>query len=283
MTEKDPGKRANGLFIGRDITPDELHKLGEFLLQHSGFSLSMYKEPYIQRRIATRVRAVGCQNLASYLHHLEQNEDELQSLLAALTIHVSQFFRNPSVFHLLGEKILPPLLTAARKEKRPLRLWSVGCAGGEEPYSLAILLAELKATPEDVSILGTDISRKVLEQAQAGVYNEAALREVSESYRACWFNNDNGGYRIADDLRQWVEFKYHDILSDEDFPAADLILCRNVLIYFSRTEQEKILSRFAASLTGAGHLVLGRAETMLGSSRQLFTPIYLTERIYRRL
>jgi len=282
VTDKETKSRPDGLFIGRDITSEELQTLAEILLQRSGFSLSLYKEAYIQRRIATRVRALGCQNIASYLTRLDQDEGELQALLAALTIHVSQFFRNPSVFQLLEQKVFPELLKKARSEKRPLQLWSVGCAGGEEPYSLAIILAGLGATAKEVRILGSDISRQVLEQARNGRYNAAALRDVTALRKDHWFRLDGDDYQVVDSLREWVEFGYHDVLAENEFPAADLILCRNVLIYFSRAEQEKILKRFAATLPYNGYLILGRAETMLGDSRTLFSPFCLTERIYRR-
>ena len=199
------------------------------------------------------------------------------------TIHVSQFFRNPSMFAELEARILPQLLRRAAAEGRPLRLWSVGCAGGEEPYSLALLLDELAPEGPEVSILGTDVSFSILERARAGLFEPQRLAEVPAEVRERYFVREGRDFRLAERIRRRVRFECHNMLTDPDYPPADLIVCRNVMIYFSRDEQEKILVRFAGALPAGGFLVLGKAEMLLGESRRLYQPESVAERIYRRL
>ncbi len=270
-------------FLGSEFPEEEFRQTREVLLQKLGFDLGMYKDRCIKRRIAIRVRALGLKDAASYVRFLREEKGEADELLAALTIHVSQFFRNPSTFEVLEKEILPGLLQGAReKGKRELRVWSVGCAGGEEPYSLALLTAEEAPGGVAVSILGTDISSNILNRAREGCYDPQRLAEVSEDLLARSFTREGRFFRISEGIRRRVTFRRHDILADGDFPDADLILCRNVLIYFSRLEQEKIFERFSRSLPSGGYLVLGKAETLLGQSRELFQTVNPAERIFRR-
>jgi chemotaxis protein methyltransferase CheR len=229
-----------------------------------------------------RIRACGQHAVAPYLQLLRHNQEEMDRLLATLSIHVSHFFRNPSTFTTLQRHILPELLQQTAQQKRPLRIWSAGCAGGEEPYSLALLLAELLPFGQNLSLLGTDISPAVLEQARAGLYERSRLAEVPATVLQRYFSGEGDKLRLSDEVRRMVAFRQHNMLVEERFPVVDLILCRNVLIYFSRAEQEKILSRFAASLPEHGFLVLGKAETLVGGGRNYFQVECAMERIYRR-
>ncbi|MDW7643983.1 MAG: protein-glutamate O-methyltransferase CheR [Desulfuromonadales bacterium] len=270
-------------FVGSEFPEREFAELTDFLRETRGFNLEMYKDQCIKRRIATRVRARGFDNAAAYLDLLRRQPEEADTLLAALTIHVSQFFRNPSTFVLLEKKVLPDLLASpAAPGRRELRLWSVGCAGGEEPYSLAILLAGLLKEGMRARILGTDVSEAVLERARQGIFDAQRLAEVPAALREQCFEPAGGQYRLREPFRRLVSFRHHNILADSACPKVDLIMCRNVLIYFSREEQEKILLRFADSLPPGGVLVLGKSETLLGKSRNCFEPESLSERIYRR-
>jgi chemotaxis protein methyltransferase CheR len=255
----------------------------DILLAARGFDLDSYKDRCLKRRIAVRVRARGLADADAYVELLRRDEAELDALLAALTIHVSQFFRNPSMFAELEARVLPELLERARAEGRPLRLWSVGCASGEEPYSLALLLDGLAPPGSQADILGTDVSAAILERARAGLYEPQRLAEVPPAVRARYFEPQGRDLRLAEPIRRMVRFERHNVLTAPEFPPADLIICRNVMIYFSAPEQEKILARFAAALSPGGFLVLGKAEMLLGASRRLFQPDSAAERIYRRL
>lgn len=270
-------------FVGSEFSEEEYGTVRDLLRERRGFDLGMYKDRCIKRRIATRVRALGFRGAAPYIDVLRRDEAEIDALMAALSIHVSQFFRNPTTFAALETHILPELIHRARTAAtRQLRLWSVGCAGGEEPYSLALLLDDLAPQEIEVSILGSDISTPVLERAREGLFDPLRLSEVPEAVQRRYFTPEGRNLRLDERIRRRVRFERHDILSEQTFPPADLILCRNVLIYFSREEQERIIDRFADALAPRGYLVLGRAETMLGTVRQRFEVECPAERIYRR-
>lgn len=268
-------------FVGSEFPAADFARLRELLLTRRGFDLGMYKDRCVKRRIAARVRACGFQAAPPYLERLARDEAELDALLAAITINVSQFFRNPSTFRTLERQVLPALVEKARGAGGRLRCWSVGCAGGEEPYSLALLVAELQAPDVEIDICGSDLSAPALAQATAGYYDESRLREVPEALKARYFVPEGRGFRLREEIRRRVRFEQQDILGARAYPRASLILCRNVLIYFARGDQERILRRFAATLEPGGYLVLGRAETLLGGLRQLFVAEYPEERIFR--
>jgi chemotaxis protein methyltransferase CheR len=221
---------------------------------------------------------------AAYIHRLKDHEDEADALLAALSIHVSQFFRNPHIFALLEKEILPSLLARAlTSAQRQVKIWSVGCAGGEEPYSIALLCEHQSLQGIKVSILGSDVSQPILEQARDGLFDGLRVSEVPPDVLKNYFVPEGRGYRLIERMRRKVEFCEHNVLTESAYPAADLILCRNVLIYFSRQEQDRILHQFADVLSPGGYLVLGNAENMLGSARSRFQLEFPAERIYRCL
>lgn len=247
------------------------------------FDLGAYKDRCVRRRIAKRLRSSGAPDVTSYLALLASGDSELDALLVTLSIHVSQFFRNPGTFAVLERRILPDLFRLVRDcGRNELSLWSVGCAGGEEPYSLALLLDELTPAGLKIDILATDVSEPVLESARAALFEPARLAEVPPSIRARYFTAEGERYRLIERVRAMVRFERHDVMTATEFPLADLILCRNLLIYFTREEQVRILTRFAAALPEGGALVLGRAETLTGVERLLFRTEFPVERIYRR-
>lgn len=268
-------------FVGSDIADEAFVEIRDILFEGRGFDLDGYKDRCIKRRIATRIRALGFRCIDDYIAVLGSNEAEQEKLLEALTIHVSQFFRNPTTFAVLEEKILPELL---RKKSgvTELKVWSVGCAGGEEPYSIALLCDELCGPNDQVSILGSDVSADILKKARTGVYDAHRLVEVPDAVLSEYFHKEGVRYRLDERICNKVRFLRHDILQDRPFPRINLILCRNVLIYFSRAEQERILRTLASSLSPDGLLVLGRAESMMSDSRELFVCVDPAERIYRK-
>lgn len=271
-------------FLGSEFSDEEFQTVRDLLFEKRGFDLALYKDRCIKRRIAIRVRALGLSDARAYADVLRRDKDEADALLATLTIHVSQFFRNRSTFVALEQRILPELyrLTAAAG-RREIRVWSVGCAGGEEPYSVALLVDEHRPPDLAVTILGSDVSPVILERAREGLYDAQRLVEVPQEALLRHFTPEGRMFRLKERVRRMVQFRRHDILRDLDYPSADLVLCRNVLIYFSRSEQENILRRMASCLSPEGFLVLGKAETLLGESRELYQIVDPAERIYRRL
>jgi len=271
------------IWTGDDLSDAEFTAVTELLRRRRQFDLGQYKDRCIRRRIAKRLRFCKVANFASYLERLEIDRDELDTLLATISIHVSQFFRNPDTFRILEQKILPDLCRRARADGRTeLTLWSAGCATGEEPYSLALLVDDLAATDLDIRILATDISEPVLETARSGYFEATRMTEVPPEVLEKYFRAEKGRYQLIQRIRDKVEFMHHNIMTASAYPAIDLVLCRNVMIYFTRPEQDRILARFAAALPEHGGLVLGRSETMADNVRCYYHSEFPVERIYRR-
>jgi chemotaxis protein methyltransferase CheR len=270
---------------GSDISSEAFETILNTLKRVRGFNLDIYKDKCIKRRIAIRIRKTGCATAREYGNLLMTDPAEPDLLLKVITIHVSQFFRNPSTFEKLKNDIFPSLFSRCDLEnKGSLAIWSVGCAGGEEPYSLALILKESFASylaRVEVSIIATDIDRAVLDAAQTGLYRGDRLVEVPPKTRERWFSPENGNSRLAQEIRDMVSFRQCDLFEIDSLPECDLILCRNVLIYLERGHQERILNKFAEALPRGGILVLGKSETLVGESRRRFQPICPIERIYR--
>lgn len=274
---------AAHIWTGDDLTDDEFAAITQILRERRQFDLDQYKDRCIRRRIAKRLRSCKVTDVASYLKRLEMDRDELDTLLATISIHVSQFFRNPDTYRILEQKILPDLCRRARAAGRTeLTLWSAGCASGEEPYSLALLVDDMNARDLKINILATDVSEPILDTARSGAYEALRLKEVPPEVLNKYFLGDKDHYQLIERIRNQVAFRQHNIMTARDYPPADLILCRNVMIYFTREEQERILSRFAATLPEHGALVLGRSETMTGDVRRYFQSEFPVERVYRR-
>lgn len=250
------------------------------LAGRGGPPLDAYKDRCLRRRLAVRMRACGVDSLVEYAAVLDRSPDETARLLEALTINVTEFFRNPEVWDRLGGLLAP--LAAARLGA--VRAWSAGCASGEEPWSLALLLAELsrrhsEASPNPPVIDATDIDLPSLERGRAGRYPV----RVRRAHALCAdLPADGDAVRIPDALRPAVRFTRHDLLREPPpSPPYDLILCRNVIIYFEREAQERLFHVFADGLAPGGFLVLGRVETLLGPARARFTLLQNRERIYQ--
>lgn len=249
------------------------------------FACPGYKDGCLRRRLAVRMRACGTLTYASYAAHLDAHPAEWAKLLDALTINVTHFFRNADVYATLAERVVPAILRSVRGS---IKVWSAGCATGEEPWSLAMLFhtAAMDTGAEDalrrVRIVATDIDARALAAAERGVYGASSLREMPSAMRARYLSTDPP--QVPDVLRPLVRFQRHDLLLDPP-PAGPfhLIVCRNVLIYLERPAQVAVLSRFHEVLSPEGLLVLGKSETMLGAPRQRFAPLQPATRIYSRL
>ncbi|GJG87689.1 hypothetical protein tb265_28700 [Gemmatimonadetes bacterium T265] len=246
------------------------------------FRCGSYKERCLRRRIAVRMRATGVHTFADYARVLEENAAEYDRLLDALTINVTKLFRNWDAWATLADRVVPTLLAEAG---RPVRVWSAGCASGEEAYSVAAVfhraLERRGESPANVEVLGTDVDRASLAAAAEGVYGEPAFAEVPEEFRARYFT-PRFPARVRPELRAIARFAHHDLLRD---PAPDgswdLIVCRNVVIYFDRNSQEALFERFHGALAPRGTLFLGKVETLLGRVRGLYAPIDHRQRIFR--
>ena len=265
-----------------DILPETFDEIGRILRDRSGFRLEGYKDKCVKRRINIRVRATQSASAESYCAQLAGNLAEQDHLLRVLTIHVSHFFRNPGTFLKISGEILPGLLSA--RPSGEVRLLSIGCAGGEEPYSLALILKERFAdqlAAGRVRIRGIDVDPTTLEGARNALYYPDRLAEVPPEMLARWFIPEGGRLRLHEEIRSLVDFEHADLNTLEPIERCDLILCRNVLIYFERKRQEVILDCFADALNTGGILVLGKSESLFGAARARFRTVCPVERIYR--
>ena len=243
-----------------------------------------YKEKCLRRRFAVRMRARGLDSFAEYAELLDRDPTEYELLLDALTINVSKFFRNREIWTAIEELVIPELFDGGAGERR---VWSAGCAGGEEPFSVSILLQDWAVTRgreselERFHVLGTDIDRRSLQTAARAEYTELALGDTPAELRERWFS-PGPPYRLDPRATRNVHFEQRDLISGPPERGLSLILCRNVIIYFSREIQEELFQRFYESLLPGGFLVLGKVETLLGRPRSLFRPVSHRDRIFRR-
>lgn len=235
------------------------------LKETSGLDLTAYKERQTMRRLSgflNRHQIDGWTELARRI----RADDELRVRLTDhLAINVTEFFRNPERFVHLADEVLPALLQRFEQ----LRIWSAGCSIGAEPYSLAILLDELApGSSGRHQVLGTDLDREALAHARKAVYVEDHLKEVSDTRRRQYFEPlSDGTSRVRTDIRNYVKFSEHNLLLDPYPRQQHLILCRNVIIYFTEEAKDRIISRFADSLVPGGYLLVGSTETIFRSER----------------
>lgn len=260
--------------------------LARQITKTSGFSLGAYKDKCIRRRIAVRMRACGVHTYDDYRALLERSPNEYDRLRDALTINVTRFYRNAETWNLLRRDVLPRMLDSRRAE---IRVWSAGCASGEEPYTLAVLAADHldRAGRGDglarLTIDATDIDQASLDRARAACYRSEGLTELPDDLAGPYFETVGTERRVIDRVRRRV--RVHQLDLSREAPLRidyDLILCRNVVIYFDRYMQERLFQIFVDSLVPGGYLVLGKVETLFGPARDRLSLVDPRERVYRR-
>jgi two-component system CheB/CheR fusion protein len=263
---------------------DDLRDLLGLIHARSGVDFGPYKPATILRRLRGRMTAMGQTTLKEYAAFLEADPEEYARLVNSLLIKVTEFFRDPKLFEYLRSQVLPGLIAEARRENRELRIWSAGCSTGEEAYSLAIVVAEALGDEmpwPDVRIFATDIDRKAVAFARRGLYSAAAMTGLPAAMRERYFIASEGGFEVSKRLRSLMIFGEHDLGERAPFPRIDLILCRNVLIYFTAPLQRIALETFAFSLRPGGRLVLGASESVLAMPDP-FEEENIRLRVYRR-
>jgi chemotaxis methyl-accepting protein methylase len=245
--------------------------LTEKVSRERGMSCGSYKDKCLKRRIAVRMRARGVHSYDDYGKLLDQDAREYQELLDALTINVTKFFRNAETW-----SALRPYLEGLTETRSSLRVWSAGCASGEEPYTIAVLLAEIQALG---FIDATDIDRLSLERTRQAKYPDSAFTEMPAQLQRRYIVDG----QPAPLLRELVQVRAHDLTREQPpRPPYDLIVCRNVVIYFERQAQERLFQVFVNALAPGGVLLLGKVETLFGPARERLTLVDPRERIYTK-
>lgn len=263
----------------------------EKVYKKRGFDFREYKETSLSRRIERRLRATKAESYQQYVEIMDSDPNECDKLVDDLTIQVTEFFRNAQAWQILGQKVLPEIIRKKREDaktnkdtKPALRVWSAGCATGQEVYSVAILIdkvLEERRSEFEVDIRGTDIDTESLLKAKQVEYMSDTAKTVPQDIRNEYFT-PSGNFRMKSHIMDCVHFESHDLVLDKPLKQMDLIICRNVAIYFNRALQDKIFMNFCAGLNEGGFLFLGKAETLTGPGREKFTVIDKPWRIYRK-
>ncbi len=262
----------------------EFDELLEYLKRTRGFDFSAYKVSSLQRRIHKRMLAIEMERVADYIDYLEVHPDEFSALFNAILINVTSFFRDGPVWEYLASDILPRFISG-KQPGDPIRVWSAGCASGEEAYSIAMLLAEQLGPIEfsqRVKIYATDVDEEALNQARLASYTPAQIEGVPPHLLQKYFEYQANRYTFNKDLRRSVIFGRNDLIQDAPISRIDLLICRNTLMYLNAETQSRILARFHFALNNTGYLFLGKAEAML-THTATFTPIDLKRRVFTKV
>src|SRR3954469_13632420 len=262
----------------------QFSQLLTYLERSRGFDFSGYKKTTLGRRIEKRMAAVGAENFAEYEDHLEANPREFTELFNTILINVTSFFRDAPAWDFVRDDVLPDIL-ASIPANRPLRIWAAACASGEEAYTIAMMLAEKMgddAFKANVKIYATDLDDNALSDARQGVYGNEALKAVPEPLIEKYFEPHTRGLAFRPDLRRAIIFGRNDLMLDAPISRIDLLVCRNVLMYFTPEAQGHILDRFNFALNSNGVLFLGKSE-MLISHGELFSPYSLKWRMFSKV
>lgn len=251
------------------LSERDFDRVREVLVRSAGLVFDDCRRDSLAYSLGERLEASGTASVDEYLSRLDGDAGELQALLNAVTIQETHFFRNPPQFRALRQHVLPQLIRrAAASGTRRLRVWSAGCSTGEEPYSVAMLLRELLPLTDgwDVRVLATDVSTRALEAARAGRYGSRALVAAPPEDVARWFVRNGDEHVVRPEVRELVEFRHHNLVTEPvpfgpDEPI-DLLLCRNVTIYFSRETTRRLMTQFHRALAEGGYLFLGHSETL---------------------
>ena len=271
----------------------DLKPVLEYLLEHRGFDFSGYYPSMLERRVKQRLEALSCHDFTAYYSYLRDNKDEIDELLDAVTINVSRFFRDTLTFELVADQVLPCIIQdKTRTGDTSLRVWSAGCSRGEEPYSVAIIIHELlirEKQPVNQHIFATDIDQNVLKDAKNALYPASSIKNIKYRLLNKYFIPEKDYFRLIPEIRQKVSFSRYDMLDrkhgvppESVFGDFDLVLCRNLLIYFSFEYQELIFKRLYRALADRGYLVLGMAETPPIAFRHHFRRVFEFSPIFQK-
>lgn len=255
---------------------------------NTGFSCESYREPMLKRRINARMSILGLKEYSDYLAFIKKDSNEYKKLLEALTINVTEFFRNSSAFDAFRDEVVPELLNDPDVQKRKrIRIWSAGCASGEESYSIAIILNEMLGTKISrdfsISILGTDIDDDALESAEKRIFSQKQVEKITPRLIRKYFTpSETPGKFKLNELDVKVEFKKHDLITGKPPPFFNAVFCRNLLIYLRKEVQSNVLKNLYDSLYPKGFMILGKTESLPDVFRDIFEVFSMDERIYRK-
>ncbi|CAG0949113.1 Chemotaxis protein methyltransferase [Methanosarcinales archaeon] len=262
----------------------EFSDLKSIIKRKIGFNCEDYKQPHLKRRLAVRLRATESRSYRDYAQMLSKNEDEVKKLKETLTVNVTELFRNPETFDSVRNNVLPELIKQKGINK-VIKVWSAGCSNGEEPYSIAIMLNEFlghSIKRYNISIQATDIDDDSIAKAEMAIFQPKQLEKIGQERINRFFVKKDNDYQVIDEVKKLVKVKRHDLISGPKFSGFDILFCRNVTIYFEQSLQEILYMNFYNALNDGGYFVMGKTETLVGPSTQLFKRFDLKERIFQK-
>ena len=229
------------------------------ILALTKIDLNSYKEKQMKRRIDTLISKNGIKSYKDYVALIKRDEEKFEQFVNFLTINVSEFYRNPEQWEILDKSVFPALI---KKFGKNLKVWSAACSTGDEPYSLVMALSR-HIPLNQIHITATDIDKQVLDKARLGLYNEKSIAAVPADFKKKYFTKVGSSYQISNEIKRQVEFKEHNLLRDTYPTGCHLIVCRNVLIYFTEEAKEEIYKKINAALASQGVLFIGSTEQIM--------------------
>jgi chemotaxis protein methyltransferase CheR len=236
--------------------------------KRTGIDLALYKENQMKRRLTNLKDKRGFGTFVDFYYAMERSAELLDEMLEHMTINVSEFYRNAQRWSIMEKRVIPGVL----QNNGRIKCWSAACSTGEEPYSLALMLTAFLSV-KDIQVLATDIDKSVLEKAREGIYQADSVKEVPKPYLNQYFTLRDRQYAISEEIKRCVRFKQHNLLADPYESNFDLILCRNVLIYFTDEAKETLFEKFGKSLKKGGYLFIGGSEQIVHPQRYGLEPM----------
>lgn len=241
------------------LETDNYEKFKKDILQLAGIDLNSYKEKQMRRRINTLITKNNVKTYNDYVALIKKDKEKFDQFINFLTINVSEFYRNPDQWKILEGEVFPALI---KKFGKNLKIWSAACSTGDEPYSLVMALSR-QVPLTNIKIIATDIDNQVLDTARMGLYNEKSIASVPDDLKEKYFTKVGSSYQISDEIKKRVEFKKHDLLKDPYPSGCNLIVCRNVVIYFTEEAKDVIYQKFHKALQPGGVLFIGSTEQIM--------------------
>jgi chemotaxis protein methyltransferase CheR len=273
-----------------ELTDSEFRMFADLLRRQCGLHFGPDSRSLLEKRLARRLRALELPSFAAYHYRIRNagpQDEEFANLIDELTTNETYFFRERSQLRALAEEIFSELQVLRQGPRRhPITVWSAGCSSGEEPYSIVILALEAGLVPgRDLHVYASDISRRMLKKARQGVYREASFRETEARLRQKYFSEKEGLWRISDEVKKHVDFIHLNLLDRTKIAllgSMDVILCRNVIIYFNSDTKRQVIETFHDKLRPGGHLLLGHSESLINLSNSFELRHLTNDLVYRR-
>lgn len=272
------------------LSDAEFRMFSDLLRKHSGLHFGLDSRFLLEKRLARRLRALEMTSFAAYHYRIRSaspRDEEFANLIDELTTNETYFFRERSQMRALIVEIFQELQVARQGVRRaPISVWSAGCSSGEEPYSIVILAREAGMIPgKDIHVYASDISRRMLRKARQGIYREASFRETEAPLRRKYFTEKDGLWRVSDEIKKHVDFIHLNLFDRSKISllgSMDVILCRNVIIYFNRESKREVIQTFHDKLKPGGHLLLGHSESLINLSNSFELRHLTNDLVYRR-